>query len=112
MLYYLASFGQDVRIRLREGTHIDVAVIHGFQHQVDVGHIAAKYGTRSVGMVARDDAIEFTIFVASDVLHAVRRSFPFDQVGKLRWIPMKVRINHRLAAMVFWSRCDFLRAFG
>ena len=42
MLYCLASFGQDVRIRLREGTHIDVAVIHGFQHQVDIGHITAN----------------------------------------------------------------------
>jgi hypothetical protein len=31
-----------VRIRLREGTHIDVAVIHGFQHQVDIGHITAN----------------------------------------------------------------------
>ena len=41
MLYCLASFGQDVRIRLREGTHIDAAVIHGFQHQIDIGHIAA-----------------------------------------------------------------------
>ena len=72
MLHCLASFGQDVRIRLREGTHIDVAVIHGFEHQVDIGHIAAKYGTRSVRMVARDDALEFTVFVAFDILHAVR----------------------------------------
>ena len=42
MLCCLASFGQDVRIRLCEGTHIDVAVIHDFQHQADIGHIAAK----------------------------------------------------------------------
>ena len=42
MLYCLSSFGRDVRIRLREGTDIDVAVIYGFEHQVDIGHIAAK----------------------------------------------------------------------
>jgi hypothetical protein len=102
---------QDVRIRLRQGTHIDVAVIHGFQHQVDIGHIASKNGTRSVWMVARDNALEFTVLVASDIRHAVCRPFPFDQVGKHRWIPMKVRINHRLAVVVFWLRSDFLRAF-
>ena len=73
MLYYLASLGQDVRIRLREGTHIDAAVIHGFQHQVDISHIVAKNGARSIGMVARDDTLDVTVFVASDILHAVRR---------------------------------------
>jgi hypothetical protein len=35
-------------------------------------------------MVARDVAPEFIIFVASDFLQAVRRPFPFYQVGKLR----------------------------
>jgi hypothetical protein len=92
MLYCLASFGQDVRIRLREGTQIDVAVIHCFQHQVNIGHIAAKYGARSVGMVARDDTLKFTVFVAFDIRHAVRRPFPFNQFGKLWWIPTTLRI--------------------
>jgi hypothetical protein len=40
-------------------------------------------------MLAWDNASEFTVFVASDIRHAIRRPFPFYQVGKLRWIPIK-----------------------
>ncbi len=63
-------------------------------------------------MIARDDALKFTLFVAPDIGHAIRRPFPLDQVGKLRRIPMKVRINHGLGVVVFGLRRYFLRAFG
>ena len=53
-------------------------------------------------MVAGDDALKITVFVAFDILQPVRRPFPFDQGGKLRWIPMKVRINHRQTVVIFW----------
>jgi malic enzyme len=35
--------------------------------------LSFEYTARSIGMVARDDALKFTVFVASDIRHAVRR---------------------------------------
>ena len=70
---------------------------------VNVAFLVSRQVLRMVRtMVAWDDALEFTVFVASDIRHAVRRPFPFDQVGKLRRIPMKVRINHRQTVLIFW----------
>ena len=96
-----------MRVRLGEGTHVDVAIIHVLQDDIEVRHLAAKYGARSIRMIARNDALEFAVFVAFNVLDTVRRPFFFDQVDKLRWIPMNVRINHRLGVVSsgLLSRC-------
>ena len=69
---------QDMRVRLREDRQIDVAVVHHFNNPIGIRHLAAKPGARGIGVVPRDRGLHRTVFVAANVLHAVRRPFFFN----------------------------------
>ena len=48
-------------------------------------------------MISGDRTLQLAVLVAANAGHAIGGPFLFNQVGKLRRVPMDVRVNNRLA---------------
>ena len=81
-----------MRIGLRKNGQVDVAIVHHFDNHIGIGHIMTKSGARSIRVISRDRALQFTIFVADDAGHTIGSAFLFDQVDEFRRVPVDVRV--------------------
>src|SRR5665213_3302062 len=89
-----------------------MAVVHRFQHQIDVRHVMTKISVRRIGVVTWNDAFQFAFIVTLNIRYAVGGALFFNQVDELRRVPMEVRVDDGFAVVMHGRRSNLLRTRG